>query len=441
MIVTIDGPAGTGKTTVARRVAEGLGFAYFDTGAMYRSVTWKILQDAIDLKDELAIQKLLEEFSFQIKEEGGIKRYFVGSNEVTEVIRTPEITARVSEVAALPTIRKALGKIQRAFAGHGDSVFEGRDMGSVIFPEAEIKVFLTAKPEVRAERRLQELLKKSPELGASLDHAKMQAEILRRDEIDSTREHAPLICPKGAFVVDTSNLTIDEVVSKILTHIRDQKKAFSKGNLLYRSILSLAKLFFKLLYRHKVYGLENFGHGGAIIAANHASFFDPPIGAISSPEEVHFLARESLFKTPGFGALIRALNSHPVRGDAGDVGVFKLICSLLSEGKKVLLFPEGTREQSDKLEEIKPGMALLISRTGAFVQPLYIHGTFNIWSRFRKFPKLWGKTASVFGSPIRYDSFSHLPKREAHEAFSQELARSLNALRAWYEAGAQGSPP
>ncbi|MBI2743841.1 MAG: 1-acyl-sn-glycerol-3-phosphate acyltransferase [Chlamydiales bacterium] len=221
----------------------------------------------------------------------------------------------------------------------------------------------------------------------------------------------------------------------------EREDSFSKGNLLYRSILSLAKLFFKLTYKHQVFGLEHFTHGGAIIAANHASFFDPPIGAISSPEEVHFLARESLFKFPLFGTLIRALNSHPVRGDAGDVAVFKTICSLLNEGKKVLLFPEGTREQSDKLEEIKPGMALLISRTGAFVQPLYIHGTFDIWSRYRKYPKLSGKTASVFGSPIRYESFAHLPKREANEAFSKELERSLNALRAWYEAGAHGSPP
>lgn len=214
-----------------------------------------------------------------------------------------------------------------------------------------------------------------------------------------------------------------------------------KGNLFYRTILFLARAFLTIVYKHRVYGRENFSPGGAIIASNHASFLDPPIAAISSPEEVHFLARESLFKSKLFGALIRALNSHPVKGDGTDVAVFKLIATLLKEGKKVILFPEGTRESSDKLEEIKPGMALLISRTGTFVQPLYIHGTFNVWNRFQKYPKLSGKTASIFGKPIRYEPFAHLDKREAQEAFSREVARSLTALRAWYEAGAQGTPP
>ncbi len=441
MIVTIDGPAGTGKTTVAKKVAERLRFAYFDTGAMYRAVTWLVLQKEIDLNDTPAIQRMLDGFSFRITEENGSKHYFVGATEVTEAIRSREVTARVSEVAALLTIRQALSKIQRAFAAQGNSVFEGRDMGSVIFPNAEIKIFLTATPEVRAERRLAELIGKDPQLAKTLDHKKMREELMRRDEIDSTREHSPLICPKDAFSIDTSNLSIDQVVALILEYKAKHKIKFPKGNLLYRTILTLAKLFFKFFYRHKVYGLEHFSLGGAIIAANHASFFDPPIGAISSPQEVHFLARESLFKFKPFGALIRALNSHPVRGDAGDVAVFKLITQLLKEGKKVLLFPEGRRETSDQLEEIKPGISLLITRTGAFIQPLYIHGTFQIWNRFRKFPKLWGKTVGVFGSPIRYETFAHLEKREAHEALAKQIASSLSQLRKWYEAGAQGTPP
>ncbi len=214
-----------------------------------------------------------------------------------------------------------------------------------------------------------------------------------------------------------------------------------KGNLFYRTVLACARGFFKLFYRHKVYGQEHFAPGGAIIAANHASFFDPPIAAISSPQEVHFLARETLFKIPIFGSIIRALNSHPVRGDAGDIAVFKTLTSLLKEGKKVILFPEGTRESSDALEEIKPGLSLLITRANAFVQPLYIHGTFQIWNRFRKFPKFSGRTASVFGSPIRYESFAHLEKRAAQEALSQAVASALTQLRSWYEAGAQGTPP
>ena len=214
-----------------------------------------------------------------------------------------------------------------------------------------------------------------------------------------------------------------------------------KGNLFYRTILFLARAFLTIVYNHRVYGRENFAAGGAIIASNHASFLDPPIAAISSPEEVHFLARESLFKSRLFGALIRALNSHPVRGDGTDLSVFKLITTLLKEGKKVILFPEGTRESADQLEEIKSGMSVLIARTNTFVQPLYIHGTFHVWNRFRKYPKLSGKTASVFGKPIRWETFAHMEKREGQEAFSLAVAKSLTELRHWYEAGAKGTPP
>jgi cytidylate kinase len=442
MIITIDGPAGTGKTTVAKKVAERLHFSYFDTGAMYRAVTWEVLNKNIDLHDSSRLQNLLENFSFRIKEEEKSKRYFLRDEDVTEAIRSQEVTAKVSEVAALLPVRQALLKIQHEFATQGDVVFEGRDIGSVVFPQAEVKIFLTAKPEVRAKRRLDEILRKNPHQAKDLNPEKMLQDLMRRDELDSSREHAPLICPKDAHVIDTSDLSIEDVVHQILEYkIKKEKKTFPKGNLLYRTILNLAKGFFKLLYRHRVYGQEHFLPGGAIIAANHASFFDPPIAAISSLEEVHFLAKESLFKIPLFGSLIRALNSHPVRGDAGDVAVFKQICALLKDGKKVILFPEGTRVEKDALEEIKPGVALLISRTGAFIQPLYIHGTYQVWNRFHKLPKLFGKTASVFGSPIFYESFAHLERREAQEAISQKLTETFTALRAWYETGAKGSPP
>jgi CMP/dCMP kinase len=222
MIITIDGPAGTGKTTVAKRVAQGLHFSYFDTGAMYRSVTWAIIEKNISLSDLDSLQKLLEELSFHIKEVDHQKRYFALGKDLTEEIRTQKVTARVSEVAALKPVRDSLKVIQRAFAAHGDCVFEGRDMGTVVFPEADFKVFLTARPEVRAQRRLDELLSKMPEEARNLDHDKILQDLMRRDEIDSTRELAPLRCPEDALKIDTSDLSIDEVVEKILNNIKDK---------------------------------------------------------------------------------------------------------------------------------------------------------------------------------------------------------------------------
>lgn len=210
---------------------------------------------------------------------------------------------------------------------------------------------------------------------------------------------------------------------------------------LYRAVLFFTWCFFKIFYRHKVYGLENFYSKAAIVASNHSSNYDPPILAISWPEEVHFLAREGLFKNALFGSLIRKLNAHPVSGDAGDVVVFKLICTLLAEGKKVILFPEGTRGMKDELGKLKQGIAMLVSRSKTAVVPAYVYGTFSIWNREKKFPKLWGKTACVFGSPILWEQFAHLEKREAQHALTEKLAESINALRAWYEKGAQGIPP
>lgn len=213
-----------------------------------------------------------------------------------------------------------------------------------------------------------------------------------------------------------------------------------KMTLLYRFILFKAWLFFKIFYRHKIYGLEHFYPGAAIIAGNHTSFLDPPILAISWPQEVHFLARESLFRPWGFGSLIRALNAHPVSGDAGDVAVFKTITQVLKEGKKVILFPEGRRTEGE-LGEIKPGIGLLVSRAQAAIIPAYIHGACQIWGIKRRLPKLWGRTACVFGTPILWESFANLDKKEAQKAISQELTKSILALKAWYEAGAQGTPP
>ncbi|MES2344327.1 MAG: lysophospholipid acyltransferase family protein [Chlamydiota bacterium] len=210
---------------------------------------------------------------------------------------------------------------------------------------------------------------------------------------------------------------------------------------LYRVVLFLAWLYCKICYRNRVYGNEFPLQGGAIIASNHTSFLDPILLSISWPEEVHFLARESLFKILGFGAFIRALNAHPVSGDAGDVAVFRSVISLMKEGKKVILFPEGTRSHENKLGLIKPGIGLLISRSNAAIIPAYIHGSYNIWSRKRKFPKLWGKTACVFGAPIEYSAFAHLDKREAQAAIAEKLSEAIFSLRAWYEAGAKGALP
>ncbi len=386
------------------------------------------------------MQGILDTFSFNIEQDQGKKKYFVGEKDVTEIIRSQPVTAHVSAVSALKMVRDTLLHIQHDFARNRNVVFEGRDLGTVVFPHAEVKVFLTADPKIRAERRLKELMEKSPEAANGLDMHAVLADLERRDSLDSSREVAPLKCPEDALTIDTTGLSIPQVVDAIVIHVKKPDPR-NKGGWFYRFILFLAKSFFKLFYRHKVYGVEHFCSGGAIIASNHVSNLDPPALAISSPEEIHFLAKQELFKNALFGGLIRALNSHPVTGGPGDIAVMRLICQLLGEGKKVLLFPEGKRGEKDELDTLKPGIALLIARSKTAVIPAYIDGTYFLWNRSRSFPKLWGKTAVVFGTPIRWSDYAHLDKRQAQEQFTAQLTSSLNRLREWYKNGAQGMPP
>lgn len=218
MIITIDGSSGTGKTTVARHVAERLRFVYFDTGAMYRAFTWFVLEHNVDIKDAPAIELLLKNFHFNVREDEAGKHYLVNERDVTEVIRSRLITARVSAVSALPQVRSALLGIQHEFGERQNAVFEGRDLGTVVFPQAEVKIFLTADPRIRAERRLQEMVVKKSADVEGIDRNVVLVDILERDRLDSSRELAPLRCPEGAFTIDTTQLSIDEVVDSIVKY-------------------------------------------------------------------------------------------------------------------------------------------------------------------------------------------------------------------------------
>ncbi|NGX51682.1 MAG: hypothetical protein K1060chlam2_01555, partial [Chlamydiae bacterium] len=142
-----------------------------------------------------------------------------------------------------------------------------------------------------------------------------------------------------------------------------------------------------------------------------------------------------------FGKLITALNSHPVKRDSINLNVMKLVNELLSHGNKVLLFPEGRRSQDNQLQEIKPGIGLLLSKSESAIIPTYIHGTYEIWNSSRKFPKLFGKCAVVFGTPILWEDYTDMDRRGAQELIAQRLSHSLTELRKWYEDGAHGIPP
>jgi len=218
MIITIDGPSGTGKSTVARTLADQIGFTYFDTGAMYRAFTYLVIQKEIELSDAKALFRLLDEFDYNIRPQGMKKRYIVNDEDVTAHIRDPKVTEMVSAVAAIPEVRRKLVEIQKNYGARVNAVFEGRDLGTVVFPNAEVKIYLTADPDVRAKRRFDELMIKFPELSDTLTLEQLSHQIKERDRKDMTREVSPLKKAQDAYLVDTSNLTIKDVVEAILLY-------------------------------------------------------------------------------------------------------------------------------------------------------------------------------------------------------------------------------
>lgn len=203
--------------------------------------------------------------------------------------------------------------------------------------------------------------------------------------------------------------------------------------LLYKTGCFFSSYLFRLFYKHKVYGLENIPKGAALIAANHLSYLDTPLLAVSCPEEAAFLAKNSLFQWFLFGWLIRQLNAYPLSGTASDHGSIKTIYSLLKNQMKVAMFPEGIRSSNGKLNAIKPGIAAIAIHAQVPIIPTYIHGTFEIWPPRKTFPKLWGRTAIAFGRPIYPQQFQHLDKKAAKQAITDAIRDELICLRAWYE--------
>lgn len=215
LVVAIDGPAGAGKSTVAQMAAKELGFTYIDTGAMYRAVAWKSLQQGKTVTDAL-INDVVKDIDIVLDYKEGKTKVFVDGTEVTAAIRTPEVTGIVSQVAALGPVRERLTDLQRNMATQGSVIMDGRDIATNVLPNADIKIFLTASIEERADRRYKEMKAK----GYDVDLKKLQEEIAARDKADSEREISPLVQAEDAELLDTSDMTIEEVVKAILDRCR-----------------------------------------------------------------------------------------------------------------------------------------------------------------------------------------------------------------------------
>ena len=215
LVIAIDGPAGAGKSTVAQLAAKKLGYTYIDTGAMYRAVAWKVLQQPAAVTAE-RIVAAVKDIEVALHYEAGRTTVTVDGEDVTEAIRTPEVTAIVSQVASLGPVREKMVDLQRIMAKRGAVVMDGRDIATNVLPDADVKIFLTASIKERAQRRWKELQAK----GYDIDLEQLQEEIAARDKADSERAISPLVQAPEAQLLDTTGMTIDQVVNSILNACR-----------------------------------------------------------------------------------------------------------------------------------------------------------------------------------------------------------------------------
>ena len=220
MIIAIDGPSGAGKSTLAKRLAKELGFIYVDTGAMYRALALKVLREGVDLADDASMARLIGSTTIDLRQVEGALQVLLDGADVAAEIRTPQVSQMASKASALGAVRARLLELQRDMARRGNIVAEGRDIGTVVFPHAEVKIFLQASAGERARRRFAEL----QGAGQSVDLTETLREIEERDKRDSERDLAPLLQADDALMIDSSSFDVDQVTARVLAHIRTKTR-------------------------------------------------------------------------------------------------------------------------------------------------------------------------------------------------------------------------
>jgi len=426
VIIAIDGPAGSGKSTVCKRVARRLNLFYLDTGAMYRALTYSALRQDVDLTDKGRLVNLANDINIDLKaSKSGEQIIYVNGVDVTKEIRLPYVTNNVKFIAKIPGVRHRLVELQRKIAHDKDVILEGRDTTTVVFPRADFKFYLDADQKERARRRFIELQEK----GVSVAFEEILEEQIKRDESDINRSVSPLKKARGVIVVDTTGLTISDVVEVIINYV---KKFSSDWNLWYAFMQLVSVIITALFFKLRTYGRENIPkRGGFIIATNHSSHLDPIIAGSRCPRQLHYFARLSLFSNKMFGWLIRSVNAHPIRRAGADKHALSLAEKLLKEGKGIVIFPEATRTRDGNLQKAKPGIGFIIGRVDCPVIPAYIHNTFKAMPRGSK----WFKSVPVtvtYGKPIyfSFDDNVNIKKRnESYQKIADQVMDEIGQLK------------
>ena len=450
--IAIDGPAGAGKSTIAKAVAKDLGIIYLDTGAMYRATAYLALQKGIDPKDEQKVSEMLEDLKMDVVYKDGDQRIIVNGIDATPYLREHYMSKAASDISALPCVRYKMVDLQRDFASKNDVVLDGRDIGTFVLPNANCKFFLTASPEERAQRRMKDLEEK----GEKVDYQTLLNDIIQRDYNDSHREVAPLKQADDADFVDTTQMSVEDVVAHVkeVVHIKTKnanpteqnaekpstiipsskmdKKTLARIKTYYKPEKSFAFYRFlrvilrpiqMLVWPTKVIGAENAKKvKGALFTCNHYSKMDSMIPYfVLFKKEAHALAKYELFTNPVAGWFLHKMGAIPVRRGEADIESVKQVLRVLKDGKQLLIFPEGTRnkEGTQHMAEFKTGTARFAIKAKVPVVPMIYYQS----------PKAFRKNWLYVGEPFSLEEFYGARTIDENHAATEVIKEKMDETR------------
>jgi len=394
MIYTIamDGPVGAGKSSVADGVAQKLGILHLDTGAMYRAFAWYALQQGISVQDEQALTALTEKMMPEVRYENGEQHTYINGQDVNGLIRTPEISMAASSVSKYAGVRKAMVAAQQQLAKKQSVLMDGRDIGTVVLKDATIKIYLTASAEVRAKRRFDELQRK----GDPSTYEEVLADVIRRDEQDMNREVDPLRPAEDAQILDSSELTqeqvVDEIVRRVNMRLGKKPKAAEEIDGFYRFVRGLMMLLFRTIFPVKYHNLESAQLDAPyILIGNHSHLLDPLlIGVPVYRYHLYFLSKKELMNNRIMAWILNKLKAIPVDRHNMDMGALRACLKVLKEGHVLGIFPEGTRHKEGVMQDMESGVSMIALRSRARILPAYI----------AEKPRLFHTTHVYFHEPV-----------------------------------------
>lgn len=388
-IVAIDGPAGTGKGTVTKILAKKFKLINIDTGAMYRCVTLDMLNKGVKLEEIDKIKEILESIKIDFKKENDKDLVYLNGEDVTEKIRSKEVSELVSKVSSIKEVRFKMVDLQRKMAEGKDVIMEGRDIGTYVFPGADVKIYLDADLDERAKRRF----KQNKEKGINMPYVEVLENIKKRDENDKSKEIGALKLARDAEVVDSTSMSINQVVREISNIIVNKKSDIKMQEKIYKVrketvwkkfVRKLVKVvlatLYRIAYRVRITG-EVPEEGAYILCCNHINYLDAAAIVLFNKRKVNFVAKEDLFTHGILFWLGHLFDAIPIKRDMQDIEAMKRCLKVLKKGELLGIFPEGTRKGMEKHMKAKNGAAFMAIKSNVKVIPIGIHGTFKPFSK------------------------------------------------------------